>query len=240
MNFGLHWRSCAASSRRQDGLHEPTPAVLASLHEETLRLGRLVADLEAMTSADAAGFHLELRPIRLDELIRSVTEGLQDRFTGVGLTLTTTLQPVTVSADPDRVTQVLTNLLGNAVKFVPATGRVSLTLDQVEGMARLRVIDDGPGIVPEDLPHIFDRFYRGRGPRAGGSGVGLAVVDELVRAHGGQVSAAATPSGGATFTLRLPILASDPHTAFIPPSHPLPTVADMESTRTTTNREQVR
>jgi len=129
----------------QDGLHEPTPAVLASLHEETLRLGRLVADLEAMTSADAAGFHLELRPIRLDELIRDVTEGLQDRFTGAGLTLTTTLQPVTVSADPDRLTQVLTNLLRNAVKFVPATGRVNVTLDQVEGMARLRVIDDGPG-----------------------------------------------------------------------------------------------
>lgn len=224
----------------QDGLHEPTPAVWTSLYEETLRLGRLVADLEAMTSADAAGFHLELRPIRLDELIRSVTEGLQDRFTGVGLTLTTTLQPVTVSADPDRVTQVLANLLGNAVKFVPAPGRVNVTLDQVEGMARLRVIDDGPGIVPEDLPHIFDRFYRGRGPRAGGSGVGLAVVDELVRAHGGQVSAAATPSGGATFTLRLPILASDPHTAFIPPSHLVPTVAGMESTRTTTDGEQLR
>lgn len=224
----------------QDGLHEPTPAVLASLYEETLRLGRLVADLEAMTSADAAGFHLELRPIRLDELIRDVTEGLQDRFTGAGLTLSATLQPVTVSADPDRLTQVLTNLLGNAVKFVPATGRVSLILDQAEGTARLQVIDDGPGIEPADLPHIFDRFYRGRGPRTGGSGVGLAVVDELVRAHGGQVAAMAAQDGGTTFTVRLPLFASDSHTAFIPPSHPMPTVAGMESTRTTTDGEQLR
>lgn len=212
----------------QDGLNEPTPAVVASLHEETLRLSRLVGDLETMTSADAAGFQLQPHPVALDELAATVTAGLLDRFTGAGLTLVTQLDPVTVAGDADRLTQILTNLCTNAVKFVPRGGRVTVTVDTAEGMARLEIADDGPGIDPEDLPHVFERFFRGRGPRVGGSGVGLAVVDELVRAHGGQVTADNRPEGGAVFAVLLPQITPKPRGAFTQPSHPVPTVASTE------------
>ena len=215
----------------QDGLSVPTPAVVASLHEETLRLGRLVGDLETMTSADAAGFQLQLRPVALDELVARVTAGLQDRFTDAGLTLVTQLAPVIVAGDPDRLTQIVTNLCTNSVKFVPRGGRVTITVDTAEGMARLQVGDDGPGIDPEDLPHVFNRFFRGRGPRVGGSGVGLAVVDELVRAHGGHVTANTQPEGGAVFTVWLRHVASKPRAAFTKPSHRVPTVAVTEENR---------
>jgi len=208
----------------QDGLADPTPEVLASLHEETVRLGRLVGDLETMTSADAAGFHLALRPVPMADLVATTAAGMHDRFTGAGLTLQLDLEPVTVTGDADRLTQILTNLFTNAVKFVPPDGRVTVALDRAQGMARLQVSDDGPGIDPEDRPHIFDRFFRGRGPRVGGSGVGLAVVDGLVRAHGGRVTADNAPGGGACFTVWLPEAASKPHTAFTDPSQQLPTV----------------
>lgn len=208
----------------QDGLVEPGPAVLASLHEETVRLGRLVGDLETMTSADAAGFQLELRPVSLADLVATTAAGMQDRFAGAGLTLQSDLEPVTVTGDADRLTQILTNLFTNALKFVPHGGRVTVALDQAEGMARLQVSDDGPGIDPEDRPHIFDRFFRGRGPRVGGSGVGLAVVDELVRAHGGRVTADSMPGGGARFTVLLPQAASKAHPVFTDPSQPVSTV----------------
>ncbi|MGI8627207.1 MAG: ATP-binding protein, partial [Geodermatophilaceae bacterium] len=171
----------------QDGLAEPTPAVLASLHEETVRLGRLVGDLETMTSADAAAFQLDLRPVPLADVVATTAAAMLDRFTSAGLTLQTDLAPVTVTGDADRLTQILTNLFTNALKFVPSGGRVTVALDRAQGMARLQVSDDGSGIDPEDRAHIFDRFFRGRGPRIGGSGVGMAVVAELVRAHGGRV-----------------------------------------------------
>lgn len=208
----------------QDGLADPTPEVLASLHEETVRLGCLVGDLETMTSADAAGFHLALRPVPMADLVATTAAGMHDRFTGAGLTLQLDLEPVTVTGDADRLTQILTNLFTNAVKFVPTDGRVAVALDRAQGMARLQVSDDGSGIDPEDRPHIFDRFFRGRGPRVGGSGVGLAVVDGLVRAHGGRVTADNAPGGGACFTVWLPEAASKPHTAFTDPSQQLPTV----------------
>lgn len=216
----------------QDGLSEPTPAVVASLHEETLRLGRLVGDLEAMTSADAAGFQLQLRPVALDELVGGITGGLQDEFTGAGLTLDTRLAPVIVAGDPHRLTQIVTNLCTNAVKFVPPGGRVVVTVDLAEGMARLQVADDGPGIHAEDLPHVFERFFRGRGQQVGGSGVGLAVVDELVRAHGGHVTAATQPDGGALFTVWLRPVVSKPRSTFTKPSHGVSTVAITEAPRT--------
>lgn len=139
--------------------------------------------------------------------------------------LETRLDPVTAQVDRVRVGQVLGNLLSNALKFTPAGGLVRVELHPAGDWAVLRLADSGPGIPADELPHVFDRFWRGRSGRAAGSGIGLTVVRELVAAHGGTVEAASQPGHGATFTVRLPVQATAPdnrsHTAS---SQPRPTV----------------
>ena len=121
-----------------------------------------------------------------------------------GLSVETRTSEVTVSGDPLRLRQVVANLLSNAAKFVPPGGHVWVELVAESTWARLVVADDGPGIAPEDLPHVFERFFRGKGTGVGGSGIGLAVVAGLVNAHGGEVAVASEPGHGTTFTVRLP------------------------------------
>ncbi|MFD8192356.1 sensor histidine kinase [Streptomyces wuyuanensis] len=191
----------------QDGIREPTPKVITSLHDETLRLGRLITDLETLASADAAAFTLEREPLSLTALVRDTAAHLADRFAGAGITLRIDLPTeVRVDGDAERLRQIVTNQLTNALKFVPAGGTVILTLRQVGDWAELRVIDTGPGIPAEELPRIFDRFFRSRAARADGSGIGLAVAAELATAHGGTITADSTPGHGTTFTTRLPAL----------------------------------
>ncbi|MFB8128713.1 sensor histidine kinase [Streptomyces mirabilis] len=189
----------------QDGISKPTEEVIASLHEESLRLGRLVADLEALASADAAAFTLEREPLSLAALVTDTVNGLAGSFTEAGIALRTDLTDVRVEGDPVRLRQIVTNQLTNALKFVPAGGSVTVTLREDGEWAELRVTDTGPGIPAEDLPHIFDRFFRSRAARADGSGIGLAVATELVAAHGGTLTADSAPGQGATFTTRLPL-----------------------------------
>ncbi|MFF3875178.1 sensor histidine kinase [Streptomyces sp. NPDC001978] len=188
----------------QDGISKPTEEVIASLHEESLRLGRLVADLEALASADAAAFTLKREPLSLTALVTDTVNGLADSFTEAGIALRTDLTDIRVEADPVRLRQIVTNQLTNALKFVPAGGSVTVTLREDDEWAELRVADTGAGIPAEDLPHIFDRFFRSRAARADGSGIGLAVAAELVAAHGGTLTADSAPGQGATFTTRLP------------------------------------
>ncbi|GAA3137605.1 signal transduction histidine kinase [Kribbella aluminosa] len=188
----------------QDGISKPTENVIASLHEETLRLGRLVADLETLALADAAAFTLERAPLSLTTLVRDTITDLAGAFTDAGLTLRTDLHEAHVDGDAVRLRQIIINQLTNALKFVPDGGTVTITLRTHDGWAELRVADTGPGIPTEDLPHVFDRFFRSRAARADGSGIGLAVAAELTAAHGGTLTADSTPGRGATFTTRLP------------------------------------
>jgi len=111
-------------------------------------------------------------------------------------------------ADAQRVEQILANLLSNAIRHTPEGGRVAITLSAQADQVRLRVQDSGPGIPPEDLPHIFDRFYRSDKARSraeGGTGLGLSIARRLAQAHGGDIAAASTPGLGATFTVVLPV-----------------------------------
>lgn len=189
----------------QDGVLDLTPGLVASLHEETLRLGRLVADLETLAGDDHASFSLEHLTLDLAELARSVAAGFQHRFAERDLQLELRLNPAPVCGDRIRLGQVLTNLLSNALKFVPAGGRVVVTTESDASTASLEVRDDGPGIPEAELPRVFERYFRGSGARANGSGIGLAVVAALARAHGGQVTAANAPEGGAVITLTVPV-----------------------------------
>src|SRR3990170_7837710 len=189
----------------QDGVIEPTSPALASLHEETLRLSRLVADLETLASADAAGFTLVRQPIELLPLLSGAAQDLAGPCEAAGVSLRTHLADVRLQADATRIRQVVANLLSNALKFTPSGGEVDLTLQAEVGRAMIRVSDTGPGIPPDEIAHVFDRFFRGRGVRAGGSGIGLTVARELVRAHGGDIQVTSDPGQGATFAVTLPM-----------------------------------
>ncbi len=188
----------------QDGVLDRDDAGLASMHEEVDRLGRMVADLEVLASADAARFTLRIEPVDLRELAAGVAGELQSLFPDRTLRLETTGDPVVVDGDPGRLRQVLGNLLSNALRFTPEGGSVDVRLAASGSEAVLRVSDSGPGIPEDELPHVFDRFFRGRQAGHAGSGIGLAVVSQLVRAHGGVVSAGNLPGGGAVFSVTLP------------------------------------
>jgi len=203
----------------QDGVVEPTSAAFASLHEETLRLQRLVADLETLASADAAGFSLVRQTVNLRPLLEGVAQEFAGHYEAEEVLLSTDLADVTVDADPTRVQQVVANLLSNALKFTPAGGRVKLGLSVDGRDAAVEVSDTGPGIPQEELPRVFDRFFRGHGARAGGSGIGLTVARELVRAHGGELAVSSEPGRGTTFTVRLPLASPGERPAFTGASH---------------------
>ncbi|MFI7680173.1 ATP-binding protein [Actinophytocola sp. NPDC049390] len=189
-----------------DGVAAPTEGHLVSLHDEVLRLERLTDDLVTLSSADAVGLALRLEPVDLAALTRQAVEAIRTRFTDAELSVDVRADEVVeVAGDGTRLTQIITNLLTNAAKFTPPGGRVTATTARSGTDAVLTVTDTGPGIAEDELPHVFDRFWRGRAARGrGGTGIGLAVVAALVRAHHGTVTAGSAAGGGACFTVRLP------------------------------------
>jgi two-component system sensor histidine kinase BaeS len=188
-----------------DGVIEPTPGQLSSLRDEVLRLAKMVEDLHTLSAAEAAALQLTCIPCDLAEIAAAAADSMATRFEGAGLTLERRLAPVAVLADTARLHQVITNLLGNALKFTPAGGRVTLGAGPGSA-AELRVSDTGAGIAPDELPLIFDRFWRGKAAAgSAGSGIGLAIVAELVRAHDGQVEVTSTLGRGTTVLVTLPL-----------------------------------
>ena len=191
-----------------DGVVEPTPAELGSLRDEVLRLARMVGDLQTLAAADAAALNLARRPCDLADLAAAAADSLAHRFEAAGITLDRRLAASPVLADPHWLHQVITNLLTNAQKFTPAGGRVTISTGPSGTEAVLRVTDTGPGIPADDLPRIFDRFWRGQqAAQVSGSGIGLAVAADLAQAHGGRLTARSEfegPDHGTEMTLTLP------------------------------------
>jgi len=188
-----------------DGITEPTPDQLASLRDEVLRLARMVGDLQTLAAADAAALHLTRRPCDLASIAAAAADSLVGRFDAAGITLDRKLSPVVIDADPRWLHQVVTNLLTNALKFTPAGGSVTVETGPTSTKAVLTVTDTGVGIPADELPRIFDRFWRGReAMQLSGSGIGLAVAAELARAHDGQLTARSQPGQGTEMTLTLP------------------------------------
>lgn len=203
----------------QDGVVAPDAQSIASLHEEVLRMSRLVEDLETIAHADAARFSLRREPVDLGAEVRTAVAGFRNRFDEAGIELRSELERVDVQGDAVRLRQIVSNLLSNALKFTPSGGRVTVSVADGGGSAVLDVTDTGPGIPSEEIDRVFDRFYRGRAVRVGGSGIGLAVVRDLVRAHGGEVSVNSEPGRGSRFLVVLP-RASGSGGSFTAPSHP--------------------
>jgi len=188
-----------------DGVIEATPDELGSLRDEVLRLARMVDDLQTMAAADAAGLQLTRAPRDLAGIAAAAADSLSRQFEAASVRLDRELASTPVVADERWLHQVVTNLLGNALKFTPADGRVTVRTRQDGADAVLTVSDTGVGIPASELPHVFERFWRGQAAAGtSGSGIGLAIAAELARAHGGTLTADSQPGKGTTLTLRLP------------------------------------
>lgn len=201
----------ASTEAMLDGIIEAGAESLGSLRDEALRLGARIEDLESLSQAEAARLTLRPEPTDLARVAAGAADALADRFTIAGVELTRSLEPAWVAGDPARLHQVVTNLLTNAAKFAPPGSRAGLAVKASGDQAVLEVTDTGPGIAPQEAAHVFEPFWRG--PTAGGvagSGIGLAVVAELVVAHGGRVGLASHPGSRTTFRVELPLIGADP------------------------------
>jgi two-component system, OmpR family, sensor histidine kinase BaeS len=190
-----------------DGMTEPTPENLASLHAEVLRLARMVDSLQRLAAAESAEMQLKRHRCDLAKITAEVAGRLDDAFAFAEVTLSTELKPVIALCDRDRIQDVVSNLLVNALKFTPAGGRVTVQTGQNgDHQAILRVSDTGIGIPADELPHVTERFFRGQRSAgvAGGSGIGMAIVSELVRAHHGHLDISSEEGLGTQVTVALP------------------------------------
>lgn len=194
----------------QDGVRSPTPETLASLYQEIERLGGLVEDLHELSLSDAGALSYRREPLDLAEVVAELLDHQTGAFKRAGLKLS--LQqpdsPLIVEADSHRLTQLLTNLAQNSLRYTDAPGQVVVRLSQEGGQARLEWSDSQPGVPDAALPKLFDRLYRvedSRNRATGGSGLGLAIVRNVVAAHQGRVEARASRLGGLTIIIHLPL-----------------------------------
>ncbi len=191
-----------------DGVYEPTPENLNAMLDETHLLTRLVSDLQTLSLAEAG--QLPLHPTRFAtaDLLNDVAASFSSRAAAQKVTLQAKCETdVELNADYDRLDQVLSNLVANALRYTPEDGSITLTAQATAEQVVITVADNGAGIAAEDLPYIFDRFWKGDRARTrdgAGSGLGLAIARQLVRAHGGSIEAASQVGQGTTFTISLP------------------------------------
>ncbi|MFJ2771159.1 ATP-binding protein [Streptomyces sp. NPDC087300] len=192
----------------EDGVVETDPELVTSLLEEALLLQHIVDDLQDLAAADAGTLRLHREPVRAAEIAEQVAAAHQARADAAGVRLrATTLGDPWLDADPLRLRQAVGNLVSNAIRHTPDGGSVRITCRTTPDAVLVEVADTGTGIEPDDLPHVFDRFWRADKSRTratGGSGLGLSIVRNLTEAHGGTVTAESTPGKGSLFTVRLP------------------------------------
>jgi signal transduction histidine kinase len=196
-----------------DGVYRAGPENIEAALDQTRLLTRLVEDLRTLASADAGQLSLDSVPCDVAAIVERSIESYRAQAKSLRVRLSADLHPVSCEADPMRLEQVLSNLIGNALRHTPRGGEVTVRCRPgAQGRsAVVEVEDTGEGIPPEALPLIFERFYRGDRARAraeGGTGLGLAITRKLVEAHGGSIRAGNRPQGGAVFTFELPLEAA--------------------------------
>jgi signal transduction histidine kinase len=193
----------------RDGLLPAEPATFDSIYEEVLLLARLVEDLQELTLAEAGQLTLLRQSADVVEIVRRAAVAAQPPAEARGLTIETDLpsEPAMADVDPERIGQVLRNLLSNATTHTSEGGRIIVSLKDEHDELRVTVADTGAGIPPEDLPYVFERFYRvdrSRVRATGGAGLGLTIAKRLVEAHGGTISVESELGKGSRFTFTLP------------------------------------
>jgi two-component system OmpR family sensor kinase/two-component system sensor histidine kinase BaeS len=193
----------------QDGLYPLSMANLQPILDQTSQLARLIEDLRTLALSDAGELVLDLSPIDLIEIIRRIVDNFQSTAGVKHITIQfdhSGLESAMTNADAARFTQILHNLISNAIRFTPEGGSIHLGLIESKGIYQISIKDSGPGIPAEALPHIFDRFYRvdeSRSRKDGGSGLGLAIARRLAELHNGKLTVENSKDGGAAFTLTL-------------------------------------
>ncbi len=190
-----------------DGVYPRDDAHLSSILEETQVLARVIEDLRTLTLAEGLELTLARTPTDLAEVARDALASFQAQADAAGVTLLLAAEPgPPLDVDQERIRQVLTNLLSNALRYTPRGGTVRVRCSAGHpGQVAVSIEDTGTGISPEDLPHIFDRFYKSKDSR--GTGLGLAIARSLIRAHGGEISADSAPGRGTTIRFTLPLTA---------------------------------
>ena len=195
----------------QDGVLADEAANLAAMHDEALRLARLLDDLSALADAERPGLLLSLEQVDLAAIAEAQVGVFADSFAEKGIALSSDAEAAIVNGESKRLEQIVVNLLSNALRYTDAGGRASVVVRTAGDDAVLDVTDTGIGIPVEDLPYVFTRFWRGEKSRSratGGAGIGLSIVKELVRAHGGRVSVESVSGGGSVFRVTIPTSAS--------------------------------
>ena len=194
----------------RDGVLEPDAQTLATIHQQVLYLSELVEDLRLLSDTEAADFALHRERGSLADALRECIHGVRARAEAKGVALASRLPASApeVSFDRTRLAQVVGNLLDNAIRHTPPGGSVNVTLEFGADAATVSIRDTGEGIPEEQLPFVFDRFYRvdpSRSRITGGAGLGLTIARQLVEAHGGAIRAQSAPGRGTTFTFHLPL-----------------------------------
>jgi signal transduction histidine kinase len=190
-----------------EGVWEPTTERLQSCHDEILRIGKIIQDLERLAKVESENIKLEKSRINITEAVDQALNSLAPEIRKKNLHVVTTGVGSDIEADLNRITQVLINLISNAVKYTPEDGMIAVHLSESDADLRIQVKDNGIGIGQEDQPFIFERFYRAdksRNRMTGGTGIGLAIVKSIVDAHGGTVEVESQLNEGSCFTITLP------------------------------------
>ena len=180
---------------------------LSAMHAETVRLTRLLDDLARLTDAEQPGLLLDKQPVDLAQIAGGVGESFAPRFAEAEIDLSVAVRAAWVQGDAGRLEQIVSNLLSNALRYTEAGGGVTVSVEPSGRNVVLEVGDTGVGIAPSDIDKIFTRFWRrdsSRSPSTGGTGIGLAIVNELVRAHDGEIVVESAPGHGSTFRVVLP------------------------------------
>jgi signal transduction histidine kinase len=193
-----------------EGELPPDPETFEIIYDETKRLNRLVEDLRTLSLSDAGELHLNRSKVSPGDLLERAAAARKPEAKAkeIDLQIELTGELPEVDVDADRMTQVLVNLLDNALRYTPAGGWINLAAKKVQEGVAISIQDSGPGIPTEDLDHLFERFYRGdksRQREEGGSGLGLAIAKSLVESQGGEIRVESTPGKGARFIIELPI-----------------------------------
>ena len=190
-----------------EGVWEPTQERLEGCYEETVRISKLVDDLEQLAKVENRNIKLNKSIFSIQELMRKTADSFENELYKKNLKLALRGPEVNLYGDPDRMQQVLINLMSNAVKYTGNGGNISFTAFETGDAAGFSITDDGIGIPKEEQPFIFERFYRAdksRNRSSGGSGIGLTIVKSIVEAHDGRVKVISQPNEGSTFTVILP------------------------------------
>jgi signal transduction histidine kinase/DNA-binding NarL/FixJ family response regulator len=190
----------------EGGLTPPQAEWVDVVLRNTERMNRLIQDLLDVSALEAGRLRVQPVPCAAGPLTAEALQLLEPQARAAGVRLSRVTSPVPpVRADRERVLQVLSNLLGNAVKFTPAGGAVELAVESRGAEVVFTVRDEGPGIAAEDVPRVFDRFWQGAGTRRGGAGLGLAIARGIVESHGGRIWVESVPGAGSTFSFTLPV-----------------------------------